>query len=75
MNITEQSKLLFTNLARHAGDWSGTPMFEGDKTDRGNLTQLKKAGLIESFVEDGCVFVVFTPNGKDYAKTLGIDLS
>lgn len=44
MNITEQSKSVFTMYWNDAGNWSGTPgvglNVGGSKEERGNLTQL-----------------------------------
>lgn len=78
MNITEQSKKVFIAYAKDADNWSGTPLVGGNvsgtKEDRGNLTQLKKAGLIETFAYDGAKYINFTPQGKQYAKELGIDI-
>ena len=54
--ITERSKQLFIKYANDAGNWNGTPLVGGNvggsKEDRGNLTQLKKAGLVETFTEE-----------------------
>lgn len=78
MNITEQSKQLFIAYANDAGNWNGTPLVGGNvggsKEDRGNLTQLKRAGLIETDVEDGDTWVFFSDAGKQYAADLGISI-
>lgn len=84
--ITEASKQVFINYAKDAGNWSGTPLVGGNvggsKEERGNLTQLKRAGLITTIVDNEpgrdsarCTWVVFTPKGIEYATTLGIDLT
>lgn len=81
MDITEQSRTLFIAYAKDAGNWSGTPLvggnvcIQGDKKDRGNLTQLKRAGLVETFKADGQTWLRFTDAGKAFAKENGIDLS
>lgn len=79
MKITEKSQELFKALAQDAGNWGGSPMLGGNvvesKEERGNLTQLKRAGLLSTQKSDGEVFVYFTEAGKAYAATLGIDLS
>ena len=79
MNITETSKEVFMAYAKDAGNWSGTPMIGGNvggsKEERGNLTQLKKAGLIETFRDEGCDWVIFTEDGKKFAAQNGVDLS
>jgi hypothetical protein len=80
MNITAQSAALFTAYANDADNWNGTPLVGGNvllvsaAADRGNLTDLKKAGLISTFVEEGCSWVKFTPLGVEYAASLGIAL-
>jgi hypothetical protein len=78
VELTEASKALFVAYAKDAGNWSGTPMVGGNvggsKEDRGNLTDLKKKGLITTFRDDGCDWISFTDLGQEYAKELGIDL-
>jgi hypothetical protein len=66
--------------AKDAPNWNGYPWvsggnIQGTKEQRGNLTQLKKAGLIKTQVddEDG-PYVVFTETGMALAKEHGIDL-
>lgn len=69
--ITETSLQLFLAYARDAGNWAGTPCIGGNvggsKAERGNLTQLKRVGLITTFRSDGCDFVSFTEEGKKFA--------
>jgi len=78
VNITEKSRNLFIEYAKDAGNWNGTPLVGGNvadtKEDRGNLTQLKRAGLITTFKSEGWIWVSFTPAGKEYAKQLGIEI-
>ena len=77
--ITELSKALFVAYASDAGNWNGSPLVGGNvggsKEDRGNLTQLKRAGLITTFADEGCLWIVFTPAGKTFAAACGVDLS
>jgi hypothetical protein len=78
--ITETSKALFLAYAQDAGNWSGMPLVDGNVAGntalRGNLTQLKRAGLIRTARGDkGSTWVLFTPAGIAYAATLGVDLS
>lgn len=64
---------MFIDLAKDSSNWSGTPMFQGTQKQKGNLTDLKKRGLIETWVEDdGCIFVKFKPEGISYAATIGL---
>lgn len=64
---------LFTLYAKDAGNWSGTPLVEGNvsllgaKEDRGLLTQLKKAGLVTTFVDDRNTWLDFTAKGIERA--------
>ena len=51
--ITARSLELFLEYAEDAPSWNGNPLVGGNvggsKEDRGNLTQLKRAGLVETF--------------------------
>jgi hypothetical protein len=71
--ITEQSKELFVAFCIEAPNWSGNPWTwtVTDKAGQGNLTQLKKAGLIETGEDDKDSFVIFTDKGIAYAAELG----
>ena len=73
--ITDASLALFLSLAEDAGNWSGTPLAEVTAAERGNLTQLKRAKLLVTFVDEGCPFVSFTPAGVALAAEHGQDLS
>lgn len=77
-NVSDKSLALFLDYARDAGNWSGTPLVGGNvggsKEDRGNLTQLKKAGLIKTDISDGCTWVMFTQAGRDLASDHGIKI-
>jgi hypothetical protein len=76
--ITPESMRVFLEYAFDAGNWSGQPLVGGNvggsKEERGNLTQLKRAGLITTFSDDG-LWISFTQSGLDVAKSVGIDLS
>lgn len=77
--LTETSLKLFIAYAKDAGNWSGQPLVGGNvggsKEDRGNLTQLKRQGYIQTFTDEGDAFIVFTEKGKALAAEHGIDLS
>lgn len=77
-HLTAKSVALFIEYAKDAGNWSGTPLVggnvSGSKEDRGNLTDLKKAGLVTTFKDEGNAWLSFTDQGIVYAKELGIDL-
>jgi hypothetical protein len=76
IDITEASRKLFVELAEDAGDWSYMVPTDGNvvvtKEQRGNLTQLKKAGLIATQFSDGATWVLFTAKGVEYAKENGV---
>ena len=78
MEITPQSLKLFLDFARDAGNWSGTPCVGGNvggsKEDRGNITQLKRAGLVTTFVSGRDTFIEFTPAGKSLAAKHNISV-
>ncbi len=78
INITDASLDLFIRYAKDAGNWGGSPMVGGNVRGsleaNGNLTQLKKAGLIRTFRSDGCDWVKFTGPGDSLAALLGIEL-
>jgi hypothetical protein len=77
IDITEKSHQVFMAYAIDAGNWGGNPLVGGNVggtlEERGNLTQLKMAGLITTWVDDG-VWIEFTAAGKQYAKAHGINL-
>ena len=76
-NITEASLKVFMAYAKDAGNWNGTPLVGGNvggsKEERGNLTQLKRAGLIETFQDDG-LWISFTEAGRALADENGINI-
>lgn len=76
--ITQTSLDLFLAYARDAGNWSGTPCVGGNvggsKEDRGNLTQLKRAGLITTDKSDGQTWVNFTDAGRVLAAAHGVEI-
>src|SRR5215471_1317676 len=85
VKISERSKALFIAYAADAPNWSGTPLVGGNvggsRQDRGNITQLKKAGLIETFEErrpidsgiSRLTWINFTERGIDFARQNGYD--
>lgn len=78
-NITARSLELFLYYARDADNWGGTPLVGGNVggavEDNGNLTQLKKAGLITTLNDTSRdVWISFTDAGRVLAAEHGIDL-
>ena len=76
MNITNASAELFLAYAKDACNWNGTPLVGGNvggsKEERGNLTQLKRAGLITTFADEGLTWIAFTESGKAFAAEHGV---
>jgi hypothetical protein len=76
--ITETTKALFLAYAKDADNWSGTPMVGGNvggsAEERGNLTQMKKAGLVTTFNDEGCTWLRFTPEGVKFARDNGVEM-
>lgn len=76
--LTPNSLALFTAYAKDAGNWSGTPLVggnvRGSQELRGNLTQVKRAGLVETFRDEGNTWLTFTDAGIVFAASLGIDM-
>ena len=79
VNVTPQSLAVFLAYAQDAFNWGGMPLVGGNvggtKEDRGNLTQLKKAGLLTTQQEGRETWIVFTDLGKALAHEHGLDLS
>lgn len=71
-NLTADSLALFDRLANDAPNWSGSPMVDVSPAERGNLTQLKRAKLLTTFVDEGIAFADFTPAGVALATERGI---
>lgn len=79
--ITEKSFEVFMAYAKDAANWSGQPLVGGNvggsKSERGNLTQLKKAGLITTSQSHDLgvqSWVSFTEAGQELAAQHGVDL-
>ncbi len=76
--ITAESLAVFLMYANDAQNWTGSPLVGGNvggtKEQRGNLTQLKRAKLIETFTSDGLTWIRFTAKGGALAKQHGITI-
>jgi hypothetical protein len=76
ITLTPASMNLLRDLAEDAPNWSGEPPAWVSKEERGNLTQLKKAGMLVTFISEGDPFAVFTRAGVALvAQEFDIDLS
>jgi len=77
MELSPASLSLFLALANDADNWSGTPLWDGNKREAGNLTDLKKKGLLKTDQDEDnkkCFWVFFTESGKELAGVHGIKL-
>lgn len=78
--MTKESLRVFKMYAEDADNWGGTPLVGGNvggtKEERGNLTHLKKLGLITTFIEkeDNTTWIDFTDKGKELVVKLGINI-
>ena len=76
--LTEASLNLFLWYAKDANNWSGLPYLSGNRTftksDRGNLTQLKRAGLVTTNKDDHAEYIKFTGEGYALALKHGITI-
>lgn len=75
LGITQASFDLFKKFAMDAGNWGGMPLVGGNfqlsQADKGNLTDLKKHGLLTTWVDEGLAWVQFTDRGAEIGRTLG----
>jgi DNA-binding MarR family transcriptional regulator len=78
MKLTKDSKDLFIQYANSARNWGGAPLWDeqgiASKSDLGNLTDLKKKGLLNTQDDEDDIFIHFTDKGKAYAIELGISI-
>lgn len=74
ITLTAASQSLFIALASDANNWSGQPLVDISTSQRGNLTDLKKNGLLTTFRYEGCDFADFTDAGKALAADHGIKI-
>lgn len=79
--LTPRSFELLVDHMKDAPNWSGAPLVGGNvkftKEDRGNLTQLKRAGLIRTEADEDrkdLTWMYFTASGKELARELNIEL-
>ena len=81
IRLTEESHAAFMEYANDAPNWGGTPLISGNvsgsKKRNGNLTDLKRKGLIVTQPDDerpSLHWLTFTGLGRDYSKLHGIDI-
>jgi hypothetical protein len=65
--LTPASYDLLISLIKDAPNWEGQPLIDITKEQRGNLSDLKRRGFLDTFREEGCMFAIFTPLGAAFA--------
>jgi hypothetical protein len=74
--LTAASLALFLELAGDAPNWSGSPCLNGNvemnTALKGNLTDLKKNGLLTTYCDEGCTWVQFTEAGMELMRAHGV---
>jgi hypothetical protein len=74
IDLTTASLDLFVMMWLDAPNWRGTPLIGGNfdltKEERGNLTDLKRRGLVTTSRSDGETWVHFTDEGVAFAASL-----
>nr|AKH48109.1 hypothetical protein [uncultured marine virus] len=67
----------FVQYAEDAGNWGGSPLVGGnvggDAADKGFVLNMKKAGLVTTCADDGCVWIDFTDAGALLAEQHGVE--
>ena len=77
MTLTEKSLAFFTKCAKEAPNFGGNPWVcevISSAADKGNLTDIKKVGLIRTVNNGDGEYLVFTPEGRNLAQSLNIEL-
>lgn len=59
LSLTPASFALLAALVKDAPNWSGTPMLDITKEQRGNLSDLKKNKILHTYRDEGIDWVVF----------------
>ena len=79
LNLTADSLRVFMKYATEAGEWNGVPLLEGDNAERGNVSDLKKKGLIVTTVDSdkgakggALTWISFTDLGREFAEFHGV---
>jgi hypothetical protein len=69
--LTAGSAELLANLVWDAPNWNGSPMLDLGSSEKGNLTDLKRHGLVTTMYDSDTLvtFAFFTDEGKALIKT------
>jgi hypothetical protein len=68
-NLSPASHNLMLDLVLDAPNWHGQPLIDITKEQRGNLSDLKRRGFLTTFMDEGCMFAIFTDVGVLFAAT------
>ena len=75
INLSADALAYFVKLAADARNWGGRPLIGGNvkqgATENGYLTACKKAGLVETYNQDGSTWAAFTVAGVALAAEHG----
>jgi hypothetical protein len=78
-NLSAEALAYFIDLAADARNWGGRPLIGGNvkqgMTENGYLTACKKAGLVETYHQDGSMWAAFTDSGVVLAAEHGHDVA
>ena len=73
MNLTQASKAMFLDFAYWAPHYNGYAMVDVlTNAEKGNLTDLKKKGLLQTDESDGIEWVQFTKKGIELLVKYGV---
>jgi len=75
VTVTAASLNLLLALVADSGNWSNNPMVNVSDSEKGNLTHLKKAGLVSTFRDEGTDWINFcfeTAIVTDGARTFSL---
>lgn len=74
IELTAESRSLFESVVKDLPNWNGTtPCFNHiDSQSRGNLTDLKKKGLVKTYRYDGEEWIDLTEAGTGFARAEGL---
>lgn len=72
MKLTQSSRQLFEQIVKDLTNWSGaSPCFNYITAQgRGNLTDLKRKGLVTTFKVEGEEWIKLTQAGKELAEKI-----
>lgn len=72
--MTDDSLDLFIKLAEAAEDWGGTPPINISQEQKGNLSDLKNRGLVETFEVSDRIHCRFTEAGAVLAAEYDLEV-